>query len=198
MTNSLRIGPGSQLTLSNQHSYFSPAQLGTSSRSTDQDNFEKLTSAYKACLDEATIRQLGITPLAEMVKQIKTAFPLSAGEPRGASKALSETILLLAQYGISGLVASGTGADDADPDVVVVSVSPPWSIGLPSKERYADDALVKKYQGVMVEVLSQLSPEINKDALAAVVDFEKKLAAASPSTEERQDVTVWSHPHPRR
>ncbi|KAK0744658.1 hypothetical protein B0T21DRAFT_358132 [Apiosordaria backusii] len=176
---------------SSKHSYFSPTRLDTASHSSDEDNFEKLTSAYKACLDEPTIKKLGIAPLAKIVEQVKLSYPLSGSS---SANALSETILLLSKYGVSGLVSPGTGADDADPDVVVVSVSPPWRIGLPSKERYADDVLVKKYQEVVVEVLSQLSPQENKDVLAAVVDFEKKLAAASPSTEERQDVTKYYNP----
>ncbi|KAK3372274.1 hypothetical protein B0H63DRAFT_291212 [Podospora didyma] len=179
---------------SSEHSYFSPMQLGASSHSADEENFEKLTSAYKACLDEPTIKKLGISPLAKIVAQIKLSFPLSRTSSALSSNVLSDTILLLSDYGLSGLVASGTGPDDADPDVVVVSVSPPWSIGLPSKERYEDGALVEKYRGVVVEVLSQLSPEENKDVLAAVVDLEKKLAAASPSTEERQDVTKYYNP----
>ncbi|KXX82006.1 Endothelin-converting enzyme 1 [Madurella mycetomatis] len=179
---------------SSSHSYFSPTELGISSRSADEDNFEKLTSAYKACLDEPTIKKLGIAPLAKIVESVKLSFPSSGSGSSGSGKALSETILLLAKHGISGLVASGTGADDADPDVVVVSVSPPWRIGLPSKERYEDDALVKKYQAVVVEVLSQLSPEAGEEDLAAVVEFEKRLAAASPPTEERQDVTKYYNP----
>ncbi|GAB1312580.1 hypothetical protein MFIFM68171_02790 [Madurella fahalii] len=179
---------------SSSHSYFSPTRLGISSRSADESNFEKLTSAYNACLDEPTIKTIGIAPLVKIIERVKSSFPSSGSDLTGSGKALSETILLLAKHGISGLVASGTGADDADPDVVVVSVSPPWRIGLPSKERYEDDALVEKYQAVVVEVLSQLNPEGNKDNLAAVVDFEKRLAAASPSTEERQDVTKYYNP----
>lgn len=171
---------------SSRHSFFSPMQLAAASHSADEDNFDKMTSAYKACVDEETIKKLGVAPLAKIVDEIKSVYPASIK----SENALSDTILLLARYGVSGLVASGTGADDTNPDVVVVSVSPPWRIGLPSKERYEDDALVKKYQAVVVEVLSQLSPNEKKETLAAVVDLEKKLAAASPSAEDRQDITV--------
>ncbi|KAK1753132.1 hypothetical protein QBC47DRAFT_387847 [Echria macrotheca] len=175
------------------HSFFSPLQLTASSHSVDEDNFEKLTSAYKACLDESTIKKLGIQPLVPIIEEVKKSFPSSANGARSANS-LSDTILLLAQYGVSGLVSSGTGADDTNPDVVVVSVSAPWRIGLPAKERYEDDALVKKYTGVVVDVLSQLSSDVDKDVLAGVVELEKKLAAASPSTEDRQDVTKYYNP----
>ncbi len=171
------------------HSFFSPMQLAASapaSHSADKENFEKLTDAYNACLDEATIKEIGIKPLAEIVDEVKKSFPLSASE-----SALSETILLLAKYGVSGFVSAGTRADDADPDVVVVSVSAPWRIGLPSKERYEDGGLVEKYRRVVVDVLSQLNKDADPEILAKVVDLEKMLAAASPSTEEREDVTVY-------
>lgn len=169
-------------------------QLGVASHSTDEENFKKMKSAYDACLDESSIKELGIKPLARIIEQVKRAFPLDSTGARRTDNSLSDTILFLAKHGVSGLVSSGTGPDDTNPDVVVVSVGAPWSIGLPSKERYKDDALVKKYRAVVVNVLSQLSPEENKDVLAGVVDFEKKLAAASPSTEEREDVTKFYNP----
>ena len=165
-------------------------QLGASSHSADEANFEKMTSAYNACLDESTIKRLGISPLLDVIRRLKKSFPAEADTARRSDRAISDAILFLAKYGISALVSPGTGADDADPDVVVVSVSPPWSIGLPSKERYEDADLVKKYQGVVVEILHQLSPEHDYKTVKGVVDLEKKLAAASPSTEEREDVTV--------
>ncbi|KAK1834048.1 hypothetical protein QBC39DRAFT_278180 [Podospora conica] len=172
---------------SSKHSFFSPMQLGAASHSDDEDNFDKMASAYKACLDEETIKKIGVAPLKDIISKIKSTSAQS-------ENALSDTILLLSRYGVSGFVSSGTGADDTNPDVVVVFVSPPGRIGLPSKERYEDDALVKKYQGVVVEVLSQLAPDEKKETLAAVVDLEKRLAAAAPSTEERQDITKSYNP----
>ncbi|KAK3318734.1 hypothetical protein B0H66DRAFT_248726 [Apodospora peruviana] len=178
-----------------QHSFFSPMQLATTSHSADEANFEKLSSAYNACMDEQTIKELGVKPLTDILDKVKKSFPVSTTDAdRRSDNAIGDTVLLLAKYGISALVSPGASADDADPDVVVVSVSPPWSFGLPAKERYEDDALVKKYQGVLVEVLSQLTPEQDKDVLAGVVDLEKKLAAASPDSEDRQDVTKYYNP----
>ena len=160
-------------------------QLGVASRSTDEENFDKMASTYKACMDEDTIKELGVAPLAKIVDEVKSSFPLSSQGPN----ALSESILLLSKYGVSGFVSVGTSPDDTNPDVVVVSIWPPSRIGLPSKERYDDAPLVKKYQEVVVKVLGQLSDE-QEETLSAVVDLEKKLAAASPSTEDRQDITV--------
>jgi endothelin-converting enzyme len=160
--------------------------LDVSSRSADKANFEKMKAVYDACLDEAAIRKQGVAPLTKVLKEIKDTFSAStSGKP-----VVKDTILLLAKYGVSALVTAGTGADDKDPDTIVVSVSPPWTIGLPSKERYEDEKLVEKYQAVLTKVLVALYPDQDKDSFFHVVDLEKKLAAASPDQEDLFDVTV--------
>lgn len=148
-----------------------------------------MKASYDACLDEDKIKSVGVEPLVQILDEIKKAYPIEGTASVDASPT-KDTILFLARYGIDAFVASGTGADDRDPDSVVVSVAPPGRLGLPSKERYEDEKLVEKYRGVAVEVLSALYPDQNKDNFAKVVDLEKLLAAASPSTEEREDVTV--------
>jgi endothelin-converting enzyme len=155
-------------------------QLATSSRSADEENFDKMKAAYDACLDEDTIKDLGVGPLMHILDQVRN--DLSSG--------IKPAILRLAGYGVPALITSGTSADDRDPDTVVVSVSPPWVIGLPSKERYEESELVEKYRNVIVEVLRALYPDTDKEALSNVVEFEKRLAAASPDSQEREDVTV--------
>ncbi|OSS43699.1 hypothetical protein B5807_11538 [Epicoccum nigrum] len=165
-----------------QHSYFSPMQLGANEKSADEENFDKMKAVYDACLDEDKIKSLGAKPLLKVLEEIKQAYP----EGDAAS--------LLAQYGVTGLIATGTGADDRDPDTVVVSVAAPYSFGLPSKERYEDEKLVKKYRDVTVEVLLALYPDAKEESFSKVVDFEKQLAAASPSEEDREDVTKYYNP----
>jgi len=175
-----------------EHSYFSPMQLMAVEKSVDEKNFDKMKTAYDACLDENHIKDVGLKPLNQMLEEIKKAYPTVAS---GASNEhdLKEPILLLAKYGITSLVSTGTGPDDTNPDSVVVSVSAPYSFGLPSQERYQDDKLVEKYRDVAVEVLANLYPEQGKDSFAKVVDLEKQLAAAAPASEDRDDVVVWPH-----
>jgi endothelin-converting enzyme len=164
-------------------------QLMAVKKTADEENFDKMKAAYDACLNEDHIKSVGVRPLMDVLEEVRKAYPITT-LPTSDSHALRDAILLLAKYGISTLVSTGTGADDTDPDTVVVSVSAPYSFGLPSKERYEDDKLVEKYRGVAVEVLSALYPDQSKDAFAKIIDLEKKLAAASPPSEERDDVTV--------
>jgi len=164
------------------------------SRSADEDNFEKMKAAYEACLNENAIKELGTAPLMEILHQVEDIFPPTTSNEISIydTNAIKEAILVLADNGVSALIAAGTGPDDKSPDTVIVAVSPPWRIGLPSKERYEDDKLVKKYADVVNEVLSALYPAFDTQSASDVVDFEYKLAAASPDQQEREDITVSS------
>ncbi|KAK5661109.1 hypothetical protein OQA88_10999 [Cercophora sp. LCS_1] len=172
---------------------FLPMLLTAIGRSADEDNFEKLTSAYQACMDEPAIRELGVLPLAELVEQMKQLLPPDFGSVCCSGNALSDSILFLARYGVSAFATFSVGADDGSPDVVVASVSPPRQVGLPYKEHYSNSTLLKKYQEVVIEVLSQLTPE-QENVLALVVDLEQKIAAALPTQEELQDITESYNP----
>lgn len=175
------------------HSDFSPMRLQTISKSADEENFDKMKLAYDACLDEDKIKNIGVEPLLSVLDEIKKTFPIDSKE---TLHSLKDTLLLLARHGVTGLVATGVGADDKDPDTVVVSIGAPWSFGLPSKERYEDKSLVEKYSGVTVEVMKALYPNHDETSFAGIVDLERKLAAASPSEEDREDVTKYYNPMP--
>jgi endothelin-converting enzyme len=110
--------------------------------------------------------------------------------------------------GVSSLISSGAGADDKDPDVVVVQVSPPYRIGLPAKDYYKDEGVIQRYESALSQVVDKLSREtddentmfhgMSKDLAHEVVEFEKKLADASPNAEDQDDVTKYYNPMPRK
>jgi endothelin-converting enzyme len=164
--------------------------LGVTVRSSDEENFKIMKSAYDACADVDGIKKQGAKPLTKVLDEIKGLFGESATAPH-----VTDVVLLLAKYGVTAFVAVGTGADEKNPDSVVVSVSPPWRIGLPSKERYKDHALVAKYEDVLVKVLSALYPDQDTGSFKGVVELEKKLADAAPPLEDLQDVTVRTRQH---
>jgi endothelin-converting enzyme len=179
-----------------RHSYFSPMQLGSSKKSADEENYDKMKAAYTACLSEDTIKHAGIWPLMDIIHQITDLFPISpTGATTADTDAFRKTIGFLSELGISALIASGTGADDRDPDTVVVQVGPPYRIGLPAKERYEDEKIVAKYKTVVTDVLSALLPEtVSNLTYAGVVEFERQLAAASPNGEDWGNVTKYYNP----
>jgi endothelin-converting enzyme len=166
--------------------------------SVDQKNFKKLKNAYDACMDEDTIKREGVAPLMEILDEITGIFPTKrVAFQRNLLKSkdtdqVADAILYLAKLGVPALIMPATGADDRDPDTVIVAVSSPWRIGLPAKDYYTDDSILKKYEDALVLVMAALYPD-QKDAhdLAhGVVGFEKQLAAASPDADNMNDVTV--------
>jgi endothelin-converting enzyme len=148
-------------------------------------------------MDEDTIRKDGVNPLMDILSQISDMFPTQVSADIKSNSltgedtdAMAETILFLAKLGVPALVSSGAGADDTDPDTVVVQVSSPWRIGLPAKDYYKDDSVVKKYEDALAQVITSLYPDQKHSHAHDVVEFEKKLAAASPDAEDQSDVTV--------
>lgn len=169
-----------------QHSHFSPAELEAFSHSVDEDNFHKLQAAYDACLDEDGIKKLGVKPLAHALNETVYVFK------KDEKHALSSTFLHLSNLGVTALFDIGTTADDKDPDTVIVAVSSPYRIGLPAKEYYEDEKVLKRYEEVLAQVATALSSDLDHvpDLSHDVVEFEKQLAAASPDAEDRDDVEV--------
>lgn len=182
-----------------RHSYFSPMRLTTAEeKSEDEKNFDKMKAVYEACLDEDAIKEAGTGPLIKVLRDVIRLFPApkDAAVTAVDDASIKDTVLYLANLGISALVASGTGADDTDPDTVVVSVSAPYQIGLPAKERYEDDKIMARYKDVITQVLPALFPdqEISNSTIEDLISFEKKLAASSPDAEDRDDVTKYYNP----
>lgn len=173
-------------------------------------------------MDEATIKKAGINPLLEVAHQVAELFPVkeTAFHKRtlllGKNKDdIPDVLLFLNKLGLSPLVSMGAGADDKDPDVVVIQVSPPWRIGLPAKNYYEDPKILQDYKDTIAQVLEGVHPDHKhenatmhaewmrsnghgkiaargnaKDSADEVVEFERQLAAASPNPEDAQDVTV--------
>jgi len=172
---------------------FSP-QSNAAGESADKENFDKLKAGYDACLDEDTIKKLGVTPLMEILNETSSRFSAQScpnSKKVSEENALADTVRYLASLGVSAFVTPFTGADDQDPDTVVISVSSPYRIGLPAKELYKDEKIVSKYETVMSQVSAGLHGDSDSKVDShALVEFEKKLAAASPDAEDRDDVTV--------
>ena len=143
-----------------------------------------MKAAYDACLDEDTIKSLGAAPLIAVLNETAHVNFTNDKDP------LPDMILHLAKIGVNALISTGTGADDKDPDTVVVSVAAPYSIGLPAKQLYDDEKVVERYREVATKVLVSLRPDAKGFDAKDLVEFEKKLAAATPDAEDRDDVTV--------
>ena len=179
----------------------------------DSDNFSKLKAAYNACMDQNTIKTIGLAPLRKIVDKVKEFYPAghqvdqvdqaSFSSQRPLVKPeedLTAVLEKLSSIGIEALVNAYVGADDRDPDKTILTFSPPYSPGLPSIEYYDDKDIVSRYTDVATVVLNNSAfrevagYEDTGKLVKEMIDFETKLAKVSPTTQQQQDVTYYYNP----
>lgn len=190
----------------------------------DRAIFNKIKSAYDACIDEATIRDHGSLPLLEVLRKVGEYFPVhgslrdSGTPPTNQHQAkvfhfdenqLSKTVAYLASIGVDALVAFSVDADEKEPDSVVLSMNALSRPGLPSKEYYEDKELLDSYGNTIGQVLEALLREAqppatssdseelfecNEELVRALILLESELAFASPDEEDAEDVTKYYNP----
>ena len=71
----------------------------------DTGNFQKLKSAYDACLDEPAARERASEPLLALLADLRRVYPTSNGVVGGTAHHLTNAILLLLKSGVEALVA---------------------------------------------------------------------------------------------
>ncbi|KAI5863380.1 endothelin-converting enzyme 1 [Durotheca rogersii] len=181
-----------------QHSSFSPQNFISIAASTDEENFLLIQQAYNSCLNETALKKVGVEPLVSLIDQVTASFPASGSDGKLGEAdyaALSNTILLLERVGASSFVSLGVGADDKNPDVVIIQASPA-GLSLPSPEYYQDDDTVGAFQTMLGDVFANLLPKTASKASAeelaqSVVDLEKKIAGITPPPGDQSDVTKY-------
>jgi endothelin-converting enzyme len=184
------------------------------SEAAEKDNFKKMKQIYDACMDEAHLAELGLSPLKQQLVEFKNQFKspqlrtqskdnLKAVHDRMATDktTLGQQIGYLADRGINALIKVGIGADDRNPDVNAVEIFSATPIGLPAKEQYESEKIFSKYTE-LIEVMfslildesmiksNQSGGKSNKQWAQNVAEFEKQLASIIPAPEDESDVTV--------
>lgn len=184
--------------------------------SPDQEIFNKLHDGYSACMNETRLQSIGSEPLLELIYQLGDLYP--AKKPAGKDKSLTDAVAFLISIGVRTPISLGVDADDKDPDSNVVSLSPPYSFGLPSKQYYKRTGLVTSYKETIGSVLEALmkeskkkaasggtdafsafrmpsSPEIlNQKTIDNLVEFESTMAQTAPDPEDLSDITKVYNP----
>ncbi|KAL8956164.1 MAG: hypothetical protein Q9183_006393 [Haloplaca sp. 2 TL-2023] len=195
---------------------YSDLPASTKQASADQAIFDKIQSAYDACMDEKTIQKAGSEPLLDVLRKIQEYYPPSHTSPRlenqqqkslldSGDYRLTNTIAYLVKIGVSAFVDFSIDADDKHPDNVVLMLSALRRPGLPSKEYYQDPSVVGRYTETIGQVLEALLREAHssehdfllecsEELVEAIVRLEKNLALASPDEEDAEDVTKYYNP----
>lgn len=192
----------------------SPAPEDTSlfwtASSPDQEIFAKMQDGYNACLNETLLKSIGSKPLLDLLHQLQEIYPVKKPKGKGDTT-LTDAVKFLSSIGVGGPISLGVGADDKDPDSNIISLSPPWSFGLPSKQYYNKSDVVTTYKDTISSVLQALLKDATPDltifssfratgmltvnkGLDDLVDLESQMAAASPDPEDLSDITKVYNP----
>ncbi|CAG8971665.1 hypothetical protein HYALB_00003133 [Hymenoscyphus albidus] len=180
--------------------------------SSDRQNYEKLTHAYSACMDEDTLRSVGAEPLRQLLGQVKKLFTVQeetiasnaqSGRARVAleTKQLSKVLTFLAEIEVSAFVSLSVQANERDPGSMTIYIDLPKHPGLPTRQYYTDLDTVEKYTEAISHVFQGLKL-INNDGSSLdwstagnssknLVDLEIQLAAAYPSGMERSNISEY-------
>jgi len=78
----------------------------------DRQNFEKMISAYDACMDLDALKAQGLKPLQDVIDEFKTQYPAEKTTNKTDVEELTDVILWLTQYGVSPFVGAGVGVRD--------------------------------------------------------------------------------------
>lgn len=192
----------------------SPAPKDTSlfwtASSPDREIFTKMQDGYNACLNETLLKSIGSKPLLDLLQQLQEIYPVKKPKGKGDTT-LTDAVKFLMSIGVGGPISLGVGADDKDPDSNIISLSPPWSFGLPSKQYYNRSDVVTTYKDTISSVLQALLKDATPDltifstfratgmltvnkGLDDLVDLESQMAAASPDPEDLSDITKVYNP----
>ncbi|KAJ4387400.1 hypothetical protein N0V93_007991 [Gnomoniopsis smithogilvyi] len=180
--------------------------------SPDHEIFAKMQDGYNACLNETLLKTIGAKPLIDLLTELGRIYPV---KQHGSKKdtSLTDAVQFLISKGVRSPISIGVGADDKDPDANVISLSPPYSFGLPSKQYYNRSDLVTSYKDTIGSVLEALIKEahprdgalsifempeapgvLNKRIVDGLVDFESQMATVSPDPEDLSDITKVYNP----
>ncbi|KAL8809939.1 MAG: hypothetical protein Q9200_002994 [Gallowayella weberi] len=161
--------------------YSDPGNKAASTVSADEHIFDKIQSAYNACMDEKTIRKIGSEPLLDLLRDLEESYPPPPhfGRPNSycntntqqqnglmkyGNRGLTRAISYLSRIGVPALVAFSIDADEKDPDSVVLRMDALDRPGLPSKEYYSDQDLLQDYAQTIGTVLEALLREARPTA----------------------------------
>lgn len=178
----------------------------------DEAIFNKMQAGYNACMNETLLASIGSRPLLELLMQLDSIYPNKTSKIVKQDDSLTLAIEFLMSIGVRGPISFDVGADDKDPDVNVISVSAPYSFGLPSKQYYEREEIVKSYKetiGLVLEaLLKEAKPDaqlsvfhdrdwstiLSKELVDSVVALEKSMADVAPDPEDASDVTKYYNP----
>jgi endothelin-converting enzyme len=189
------------------------------SRELDKQNFKKMQTAYRTCMNEDTIKSYGVAPLRNILEELEKVYPVKVPAAQGVDDELTNTLIWLAKRGISALVSTSTGVscpnrlavailtnfkpDDMNPDTIIIAAGSS-EVQL-AKKFYNKSIVLTNYTRAVAQTLHVLDtgkpidddpiPSSKNATLFAkaqrIVDFERLISDNTPEPEVASKIEVW-------
>ncbi|KAG2184895.1 hypothetical protein INT43_000808, partial [Umbelopsis isabellina] len=176
------------------------AGISENQRVKDKQVFEKAKNYYGSCLDEQTINQLGTSPLKPLLENLASIWHTHSGEKIST---ITNALSYLISIGVSPFFSIYADADSKNPGVNTLYLQQ-QGLGLPTKEYYSVPATMELYEKILEDTWkvtmsngqgTTYDPDTDIASIARkIVDFEKKLASISNSTDELRDPVATYNP----
>lgn len=155
----------------------------------DEQILIKIRGMYASCLNETKLNEIGTEPLSHLVQTVRKLFrgnstdiSIATEEERTSKKGLTAAIAFLHSRGIEALFSFNVEGDvGVDPNFMTLWFNQP-SLGLPSKEYYAEESITEVYQSTIERLLLTLIEE---------EESMRSKFKSDPSPLVNQAETVW-------
>ena len=146
------------------------------SNSPDRESFEMLKLAYNTCMDEDGLKELGVSPIINLLHGLEETF---GGDD------WSQPLLFTSLLNTASLVSMYVATDFENPDVQLVYIDTWAVLSLPSKDVYTSTTmLMDQYVPVVADILQAVHGSSSAtnftEQARELVKFEAELAAFSP------------------
>ncbi|OJD29097.1 endothelin-converting enzyme [Diplodia corticola] len=118
----------------------------------NHDNFEKMLTAYNACMNEDAIKKAGVKPMKKLLDKL----PAVVQNPLSGHRDLTNALIYLANIGVFPLLTPDVWPDAANPDTVSIRLGPP-RLGSLSKKHHNTGSSMVKYLKTMSEMFEILN-----------------------------------------
>ncbi|KAJ7582636.1 Metalloprotease [Mycena floridula] len=165
-----------------QHILESESSTSSFTTSYDEQILLKLRNFYHSCLNEDKLAEVGSQPLVHLIRTVRNLYNGTNKETSPLddekSSGLTAAVAFLHSRGVDALFSFNIEGDiGVDPNSMVLWFSQP-GLGLPSKEYYQEESVLKIYRSVIEDLLLALAEE-EEVLIGRAMDHDKTVSLPS-------------------
>ncbi|TID22410.1 endothelin-converting enzyme [Venturia nashicola] len=125
--------------------YVGNASLSANTIAIEKENFGKMKSAYKTCMNEDAIKAYGVKPVRDLLEEFEKVYPMAGPEPSADKEGLTKALIWLKKNSVNAIVNPGVTIDAKDPDTTLIYFASGEKGMGTTRQLYDKPALVANY-----------------------------------------------------